>query len=317
MKHSVTLTLPNVSHFAVAVSGGADSMALALMAQQHCRQHGAKLTALTVDHTLRKESTAEAKQVHRWLSRHGIEHHTLTWKHGKITGNLQEQARNARYALLGAWCKRNSAEALLVAHTQNDQAETLLMRLKRGSFIEGLSAMRTESLHHDMLVLRPLLHIPKSTLVAYLQSRNQPWIEDPSNENMDFDRIKLRKALQELPHPARRIEQLAAAAEQFGQLRQKREAEVAAFFKKHRRTPSPIQGEEINIEAFRAAGEDLQHRLLLALLHHTTPRPHPPRGLEVQRLQQAIHTQESGIRTLAHCRIDWNPARLAIRPEHT
>src|SRR5689334_21506590 len=129
------------SRLAVAVSGGRDSLALALLAAGWCRSVGGEVVGLTVDHRLRPGSGAEARQVGRWLAAAGIAHHILVRRDELAAGSRQAAARAARYALLGDWCRRQGVLHLLVAHQQEDQAETLLLRLGRGSGLEGLAAM--------------------------------------------------------------------------------------------------------------------------------------------------------------------------------
>ena len=179
--------------FAIGVSGGADSLALALMAKEalpHCR-----LIALTVDHGLRPSSKKEAQYVAEIMKAHGIEHHILVWEGEKPTTGIEEQARAARYRLLCDWCKENGVKYLAIAHHLNDQAETFLMRLQRGSGLFGLSAMQEVSEKNGITLLRPLLHIPPQVMKDYLKERQIDWVEDESNQCTDFLRVKMRQFL--------------------------------------------------------------------------------------------------------------------------
>jgi len=126
---------------AVAVSGGADSLALALLAADWAAAQGGKAVALTVDHGLRPEAAAEARQVRRWLADCGISHFILAWRGPRSGADVQAAARAARYRLMGEWCARRGILHLLLAHHRDDQAETVLLRLARGSGLEGLAAM--------------------------------------------------------------------------------------------------------------------------------------------------------------------------------
>ncbi|HZD25370.1 MAG TPA: tRNA lysidine(34) synthetase TilS, partial [Alphaproteobacteria bacterium] len=126
---------------AVAVSGGADSLALALLADGWARRRGGVATALTVDHGLRPEAAAEARRVGRWLAARGIPHRILRWRGDKPATAVQAKARAARYALLADWCRRHGVLHLLTAHHRGDQAETVLMRLAHGSGVDGLAGM--------------------------------------------------------------------------------------------------------------------------------------------------------------------------------
>ncbi len=126
---------------AVAVSGGPDSLALAMLAKAWSDARGGSLVALTVDHGLRPESTGEARQVGRWLKKRGIPQRILRWDGPKPGSALQAEARSARYALLTGWCRARGILHLLLGHQREDQAETVLMRLERGSGPDGLAAM--------------------------------------------------------------------------------------------------------------------------------------------------------------------------------
>ncbi len=187
------LSCPLGGRLAVAVSGGGDSLALTLLAGEWASQTGRDLVALSVDHGLRKEAAQECDWVGETLARYGIEHHTLVWLGDKPASGLQAAARKARYHLLEEWCCANAIEDLLLAHHLDDQGETFLLRLARGSGVDGLSAMQKVSCKGKLRLLRPLLDVPKSSLISYLEKRGQNWIEDPSNDNEDFERVKIRK----------------------------------------------------------------------------------------------------------------------------
>jgi tRNA(Ile)-lysidine synthase len=181
--------------FAVGVSGGADSLALCLLAQQWARSVGGAVVALSVDHGLRTESAAEAQQVAAWLAPHGISHHILRWCGEKPSSGIQAAAREARYALMRGWCAANGVLYLLLAHHQDDQAETFLLRLARGSGVDGLAAMAAQAAHVEVTLLRPLLDVPHARLVATLRARGQSWIEDPSNASLAYQRVRLRQMM--------------------------------------------------------------------------------------------------------------------------
>ncbi|HEX6978708.1 MAG TPA: tRNA lysidine(34) synthetase TilS [Alphaproteobacteria bacterium] len=182
---------------AVAVSGGADSLALALLAAGFARTNAIALEALIVDHRLRPESSREARQVARWLKQAGIACRILTWKRAaRPSANRQAAAREARYALLRDHCRRRKIRHLLLAHHRDDQAETFLLRALRGSGVDGLAGMApARVLAADFVLLRPLLDIPKARLVATLRKRGQDWIEDPSNSDPSYARVRVRQAL--------------------------------------------------------------------------------------------------------------------------
>lgn len=180
---------------AVAVSGGADSMALALLSHAWARQRGGTITALTVDHGLRREAAAEARQVRDWMSGHGIPHQILRWRGVKPGNGIQAAARDARYDLLGQWCRRRGILHLLTGHHRDDQAETVLLRLQHGSGIEGLAGIPAVRAIPRLRLLRPVLQQSKTELAATLVAHGQPWLEDPSNQEDRFARVRARRRL--------------------------------------------------------------------------------------------------------------------------
>jgi tRNA(Ile)-lysidine synthase len=161
---------------AVAVSGGADSLALTLLADRWARACGGRITALTVDHRLRAESGDEARRVGAMLGARGIAHEILVWHGPYPLHDLQAAARAARYRLLGDWCRARHVLHLLTAHHQDDQAETLLLRLGRGSGLAGLAGMAPLVEEAHWRLLRPLLDLPAARLRATLEQTGQDWI---------------------------------------------------------------------------------------------------------------------------------------------
>ncbi|MCI5634279.1 MAG: tRNA lysidine(34) synthetase TilS [Alphaproteobacteria bacterium] len=183
---------------AVGVSGGADSLALVLQAAEELAVFGRKVVALTVDHGLRPTSQMEAEYVAGLMQKYGIEHHILSWQGEKPQTGVEEAARQARYALIAEWCLQNGVRILLTAHHAKDQAETFLMRLQRGSGLEGLCGIREYSVRGGLVILRPLLNTAPEELRNYLKARKIEWVEDESNADTKFLRGRIRKFLPEL-----------------------------------------------------------------------------------------------------------------------
>lgn len=189
---------------AVAVSGGADSFALLHMAHQWAMQNDVGIVAMTVDHGLRAESATEAQIVADWCKRHGIPHQTLHWQGEKPRTGVQATARKMRRKLLCAACVEHGIDTLLLGHQADDQAETMLMRLQRGSGLKGLRVMHPVTRHKasGVRLVRPLLHRSRAELRQYCLDHQLPFIDDPSNEKIEFERVRLRKLLQQLPELA-------------------------------------------------------------------------------------------------------------------
>jgi tRNA(Ile)-lysidine synthase len=200
----------------LAVSGGADSVALMTLASRwRSGGGGTPLSVATVDHGLRAGAASECERVQAWAGELGLDCHVLRIPPGSLTRNIQESARDARYALLESCAADAGADAISTAHTLEDQAETVLMRLAHGSSVDGLAAMREVSRRGSLLHLRPLLGTPRQRLLATLRSEGIGWIEDPSNQDMRFERVRLRRLLPALGAAgltSRRLALLAARA---------------------------------------------------------------------------------------------------------
>jgi tRNA(Ile)-lysidine synthase len=203
----------------LAVSGGADSTALLALAARwrRARKSGPRLLAVTVDHGLRRGSAAEARAVKGLARRLGVPHRTMRWAGKKPATGLQQAARAARYRLLAQAAMTARAAAVLTAHTLDDQAETVLIRMSRGSGLAGLAAMsRVSALPvtgaREVMLVRPLLEIPKARLIATLERAGIGFADDPSNRDPRFTRARLRALMPALAREgltARRLEQLA------------------------------------------------------------------------------------------------------------
>ncbi len=187
-----------VTRLGVAVSGGSDSMALLHVLAECAPDHGVVLEAATVDHGLRPGSAEEADYVKNACEALDVHHETLRWTSWDGRGNLQAEARAARYRLLADWARERRLDRVAIAHTVDDQAETFLMRLAREAGVDGLAAMEGVFRRDGATFWRPALALERAGLRGYLERRGVGWCEDPSNEDEGFDRVKARKALKVL-----------------------------------------------------------------------------------------------------------------------
>ena len=283
---------------AVAVSGGADSLALCLLAAGWAATRGRPLTALTVDHGLRQESASEAAQVGAWLAARGIGHVILNWAGAKPATGLQAAARTARYGLLGDWCRRNGVRDLLLGHHRDDQAETVLLRSSRASGSDGRAAMASVTERCGLCLLRPLLTIPRHRLRATLAAAGQDWIEDPSNGNPAFARVRARAAL---AGRAGTTEALTDAAAAHGTLRAARESTVAQLLATH----AKLQAAGFCVLASAALEEpaDVAVRALNRILTVVGGRMFPARREAVDQLLRWLraHPAQRTARSLHGC----------------
>lgn len=183
------------STLGIAVSGGPDSLALLLLAAE---ARPLQVEAATVDHALRPESRAEAEMVAALCERLAVPHRvlTVTWDEPPATA-IQERARAMRYRLLGEWARDRGIAALATAHHLDDQAETFLMRLARGAGANGLAGMRRTSRVPESPVelVRPLLGWRRSELEQVCAGARVEAVADPSNDDIRFERVRIRQAL--------------------------------------------------------------------------------------------------------------------------
>jgi tRNA(Ile)-lysidine synthase len=189
------LHVPEGARILCAVSGGPDSLALLLLLHETMPN---RVVAATVDHALRPESADEAQYVQRFCKDMHVPHVILSPAE-KISGNIQSAARHARYALLAQAAEQHDCQYIATAHHADDQLETVLMRIARGSGVDGLSAIRST----NGKILRPLLGFTKDELISICATAGLNPVVDPSNENTDFERVAMRNWLTNTPHPFR------------------------------------------------------------------------------------------------------------------
>ena len=268
-------------HLALAVSGGSDSLALCLLADAWSRRRKGRITALTVDHGLRPESAAEAKQVARWLKARGIVHFILPWRGPKPERGVQAAARAARMARLVGWCSRHHVLHLLSGHQLEDQAATVLLRLCAGSGGNGLAAM---PLVQDLdapgggsvRLIRPLLSVPELRLKAVLRDRTQAWIDDPSNRNSAYARTRLAAALGVLGREGMAATRLARTARRLGQDRAALDTACGDLLARAA-APHPAGFARLDWAVWRDAPDAASLRVLIRLLASVGARPFGPR----------------------------------------
>ncbi|KAB7613461.1 tRNA lysidine(34) synthetase TilS [Amylibacter sp. SFDW26] len=256
---AVMCKVPNGA-LGVAVSGGGDSTALLLLLTKWAKTNGRKIYAATINHNLRDAAANEANFVADLCVTLGVPHTILEWQEWSGHGNLQNAARNARKKLLTKWAIEHEVSVIALGHTQDDQAETFLMRLTRGSGVDGLSGIRSASGSNPVWV-RPLLEVTRQALRDYLTDLGQGWIDDPSNDDDIFDRVKIRKALPALAELGLTVERLAQTAEglQPSRLALEKMTQNAAH---HCCKPNQYGVVEVDLDILQQEPLDIQYRLL-------------------------------------------------------
>jgi tRNA(Ile)-lysidine synthase len=312
---------------AIAVSGGPDSVALMhlvagwLNAGPRGVPRGAPpALVLTVDHGLRPESAEEARWVGGEAARLGLPHVTLCWEGEKPSTGIQEAARNARLALISDYVANEPLPAprqVLLAHHRDDQAETLLMRLARGSGVDGLAGMREVEIRTwlrlghpvDEIFLvfrRPLLTVPKDRLIATLEAAGAPFLVDPSNLNPQFERVRLRQAWGQLEALGLTGEQLAHAARR---LASAQNALERASQHVARRAVAIHDGAyaSVDLAQLNEASPELALRVVRSLVDAFGGQEEPVRLIQIETLMDRLTrgaSPHTGVMTLGGCIVE-------------
>ncbi len=305
----------------LAVSGGPDSVALMLLvarwAQSGRAPDGLAIEVATVDHGLRAASAREADWVAERAKQLGFRHTTLVWGGNKPGSALQARAREARYALLVAHARTATPAAVVTAHTSDDQAETLLMRLGRGSGIDGLAGMapvRRLLADGSVSLVRPLLEVPKSSLVALLQAQGEEWLDDPSNQRLDFERVRIRAAHDHLAPLGLSNDKLALSARRLTRAREAldevTDARLAQLVDVH-------DGVFASIDrvAWESEPEDIRVRLLTRLIATFGGDAKPAQLSQVEALVAAIARGRPLAQTLGGTIVSQGRTRLRLYRE--
>jgi tRNA(Ile)-lysidine synthase len=296
---------------AVAVSGGPDSLALAILADRWARARGGEICALTVDHRLRPEGPGEIRQLRDWLSARAIRHEVLVWSGDRPRSGIQEAARIARYRLLAGWCRDNGCLHLLTAHHRDDQIETHLIRRRAHSGADGLAGMSAIRELADCRVLRPLLGVAKDRLRAFLAAEGQPFITDPSNLNPAYERSRFRVG-GEATRDGAAASDLLAEIRNTGSKRAERERDgnglCACCVDLH-----PAGFAVLEPSILRGTAQLRTERLLAAVAVTIGGAFYPPRRERMARLCEALRAAKRGY-TLAGCRfVRWGERVLVLR----
>lgn len=292
----------------VAVSGGSDSMALLHLFH---RAFPGKVSAVTVDHGLRAEATVEAAGVAAFCAQRSIPHAILRWQGPEPTGNLMDQARRARLSLIADWAKVAGITHVLLGHTADDQAESFVMNLARKAGLDGLSGMRSQWEEGGIHWMRPFLHVHRQELRDYLAGQGVHWIDDPSNDNDRFTRVKARKVLKSLAPLGITAEILAQSVTHLAAARQALNWALCQALGQS--VVEQAGALNLPIRDYRRMMPDLQRRALVAMIGWMTGGGYTPREVQLFRLGMAL--DQGADATLAGLRFQHRQDRLHITRE--
>ena len=270
----------------IAVSGGSDSIALLHAVSVYSDNTDIHISAATVDHGLRIEAKNEADFCAKFARELGIEHDILYINGWDKKKNLQEQARTLRYDLLTEWAQKKNLSLILTAHTANDQAETVLMRLARAAGVDGLAGIPLSRQINGMTVVRPLLRIFRDDLREYLRQRNIGWVEDSSNNDRRFERVRAREILVTLERFGLTRNALVDVATNLAQVK------LALTWYTRLEAQALVRVDNgdvvLNREDFGKLPKEIRRRLLVRILLWIGGGVYPPRRNSVITALQAI-----------------------------
>jgi tRNA(Ile)-lysidine synthase len=302
---------------ALAVSGGADSMALMLLVKRWRDLSSLtkpEITVLTVDHGLRTESAAEAKWVEERSAELGFSHQALVWTGAKPPHGLQAAARSARYDLLAGFCRDHSIPAIVMAHTIDDQAETMMMRLARGSGLDGLSGMASVTDWEGIHLLRPLLTASRAELEAFLKEQHQDWLEDPTNRDESYERVRVRRALQAARKLGISNEKLSLSARRLGRAREALDLTTAAFLKSSFAVHEAGFG-HMACDRLLLAPEELALRALIRMTNAFGGQSASPQLSKIENAYAALKLNRKNF-TLGGCEFAFDGGQILIFREY-
>lgn len=302
--------------FAVAVSGGPDSLCLAYFAKIYKNKNKSKVIFLIVNHNLRKESSNEALKVKNILKKKSIESKILSWK-GKIPKkNVQSNARNIRYSLLSDYCFKNNIKYLITAHHLDDQIENFFIRLFRGSGLTGLSSMQESVVYSNKLkIVRPFLKLEKKNLKYVSSNYFGAYIKDPSNKDEKFLRVRIRKYREDMEKEGldtkkiiNTVNNLFSANKALNFYKNKALYKHASFLTENECL--------INRQIFADEAGEIIFKSFSDVLSLVSGKYYPPRSKKVLSLINRVKKNKFKKSTLGGCVIDMRGNLISITKEH-
>lgn len=297
----------------VAVSGGSDSTALLILLHEWQQDGGPALHAVTVDHGLRPEAAEEAAHVARLCDALGVPHDILQWQGWSGRGNLSDAARQARYALLSEWAASHDLSDVALGHTATDQAETFVMRLAREAGVDGLSAMRQTRVIKGVTFWRPMLDMTRERLRAMLRARDVQWVDDPTNEDQTYERVRARQVLAQLEPLGLGAVQLAHVAHHMADVRDT----LYHYALDAARDIARIEAGDVLLDrpAFLKLPPEIARRVMQESLKWVSGEAYGPRGRAMEGVLAAVTHGDD--KTLHGCRIVHKGQDLRIIREYS
>jgi tRNA(Ile)-lysidine synthase len=299
--------------FLVAVSGGPDSLALSALSKAYSEEKKNKVFYVLVDHGIRSNSSKEATAVKNLLKKRGILL-TILKNKKKINKNTQSQARVIRYALFLNFCTKNKIKFIMTGHHRDDQIETFLIRLSRGSGVQGLSSMNEMTkINNSTKLFRPLLNEKKEDLVFLSKKYYGKIFKDPSNINQKYLRTNIRNLIKQFEKNGIKREQIINSINNIASTRDTLNSYIQGIEKKCLITKKNTV--LINLKVFLSENSDIQLKILSNGLKHVSKNYYPPRAKKVLNLITGIKSKKEMKVTLGGCIIHKRQNNLIISKE--
>jgi tRNA(Ile)-lysidine synthase len=303
---------------AVAVSGGPDSLALAYLARCYSIKNKITVKFFLVNHKLRPESTKEAASVKKILQKIGITCKILNWKGKKPSKNIQSLAREARYFLLAKECKKNNIKHLMLGHHSNDLFENFLIRVVRGSGLNGLVSFNksVKYKNEDLNILRPLLNLEKNDLINISKIVFKFFINDPSNINEIYKRTRIRTLLESLEKEGLDLKKLKLTIDNL----RDSDKSIKFYVKKNLKDNSVhIKTKDTYIlnHNFFDQSHEVVFRSLTCIIQRIGKKYYPVRGKSINKLINRIILKTFSKITLGGCFVESVNETILISRENT
>tara|TARA_B100000029_G_scaffold84345_1_gene75044 strand:+ start:2295 stop:3365 length:1071 start_codon:yes stop_codon:yes gene_type:complete len=301
--------------FALAVSGGADSLCLAYFSKIYSAEFGNKIHVLIVDHNLRKGSHKEAFKVKKILKNKKIKSKIFIWR-GKVPkNNIQKNARDLRYLLISNYCLRKNIKFLITAHHSDDQIENFLIRLFRGSGLTGLSSMSLNTKYNNKLkIIRPFLNFKKKDLIYVTLKYFKTYIKDPSNKDEKFLRVRIRKYRKQMEKEGldtkkiiKTVDNLFSANQALNFYKNKALYKHASFVSKNRCL--------INKQIFSEEANEIIFKSFADILSLVSGKYYPPRSKKIVNLINRLKKDKFTKSTLGGCIVEQENNFITISKE--
>ena len=304
------------TNFAVALSGGPDSLALLYLAKNFAKKNNLKFIATSIDHRLREDSSKEIKWIKKLMKKEKVSFVSRKVIKKISSSNTLSTARKFRYELLIDVCKKNKFKYLLTAHHLDDEIETFLMRLIRGSGIKGLSSLKPVSKYKggEISIVRPLLKYSKKCLIKYLAKMKQPYIYDNTNQDMKYDRSRIRAIAENLINEGLDKKRILEVIQNLKKADEAITVSVNNYLKKCI-SLGRNNTLKFNNKKFKKAPVEIQYRIINKLCRLVGNKNKVPRSKSLQNLIEKINAGDVKSHTLNGCIFMFKSDEILISKE--